>query len=234
MSDVKTQPAAVLLKTNSSNMDTTTGPNGYVETIKPEWNRTTTSPEGHKIVDVEAYLRFMLDQKIMNLDGAMGTMVQKLKLEEEDFRGKLFKTHSKDLKGNNDILCLTAPHHIADIHRQYYLAGSDICETNTFNGTTISMADYACEEHVYAINKQAAIICREVADEVTRQQPDKPRFVAGAIGPTNQTLSISPKVEDPGFRSITYDVRVREVTVFLPVHFFSVDGLNVVINLIFC
>lgn len=140
-------------------------------------------------------------QKILILDGAMGTMIQRYKLEEADFRGERFKNHSHPLKGNNDILSITKPEIIKEIHRQYFQAGADIVETNTFSGTTVAQADYHLEDAVYDINFQSAKIAKEVAAEFT----DFPRFVAGAMGPTNKTLSISPDVNNPGFRAITFD-----------------------------
>ena len=139
------------------------------------------------------------------LDGAMGTMIQRHNLQEADFRGERFKDHPYPLKGNNDILCLTRPDIIKDIHRQYFEAGADIAETNTFSGTRIAQADYHLEEVVYELNVQAARIAREVADEMTRKEPHKPRFVAGAMGPTNKTASLSPDVNNPGFRATDFD-----------------------------
>ncbi len=150
-------------------------------------------------------VRELLNDRILVLDGAMGTMIQRYQLGEADYRGQQFANHPRDLKGNNDLLCLTQPQIILDIHRQYLEAGADIIETNTFNGTRISQADYGMEEQVVAINLAAACIARQAADEFTRQTPDKPRFVAGAIGPTNKTASMSPDVNDPGFRAVTYD-----------------------------
>lgn len=147
----------------------------------------------------------ILKQRIMVLDGAMGTMIQKHKLTEEDYRGERFRNHPYPLKGNNDLLSLTRPDIIKDIHRQYFEAGADIAETNTFSGTTIAQADYHLEEIVYELNYQSALIAREVADEFTRKTPDKPRFVAGSIGPTNKTASLSPDVNNPGYRAITFD-----------------------------
>lgn len=144
-------------------------------------------------------------QKILILDGAMGTMVQRYKLEEEDFRGERFKNHSHPLKGNNDLLSITRPDIVKEIHRQYFEAGADIVETNTFSGTTIAQADYHLEDAVYDINYQSAKIAKEVATEFT----DFPRFVAGAIGPTNRTCSISPDVNNPGFRAVTFDELVK-------------------------
>ena len=150
-------------------------------------------------------IRDILKERILVLDGAMGTMIQRHKLEEEDFRGDRFKHHPVALKGNNDLLSITRPDIIADIHRQYFEAGADIAETNTFSSTSIAQADYQLESAVYDLNYQSARIAREVADEFTIQNPGKPRFVAGAIGPTNKTLSLSPQVNDPGYRAITFD-----------------------------
>lgn len=147
----------------------------------------------------------LLSERILILDGAMGTMIQRHKLEEEDFRGDYFKDAEKPLKGNNDLLSITRPDIIKDIHRQYFEAGADIAETNTFSGTTIAQADYGLEDAVYKINYESAKIAREVADEITTKEPNKPRFVAGAMGPTNRTASLSPDVNDPGFRAITFD-----------------------------
>ena len=147
----------------------------------------------------------ILKKKILVLDGAMGTMIQRYKLEEEDFRKGWFENHQSSLKGNNDLLSLTRPEIIKEIHRAYFEAGADIAETNTFSGTTIAQADYHLEDYVWDINYQSAKIAREVADEFTAKNPDKPRFVAGSIGPTNRTASISPDVNDPGFRAISFD-----------------------------
>lgn len=135
----------------------------------------------------------------------MGTMIQRHTLEEADFRGERFKDHPHTLKGNNDLLSLTRPDIIKDIHRQYYEAGADIAETNTFSGTTIAQADYHLEDYVYELNFQSAKIAKEVADEFTKREPNKPRFVAGAVGPTNRTLSLSPDVNNPGYRVVTFD-----------------------------
>jgi 5-methyltetrahydrofolate--homocysteine methyltransferase len=135
----------------------------------------------------------------------MGTMIQRYQLEEEDFRKGWFENHPKPLKGNNDLLSLTRPDVIKAIHRKYFEAGADIAETNTFSGTTIAQADYDLEGAVYDINYHSAKIAREVADEFTQKDPSKPRFVAGSIGPTNRTASISPDVNDPGFRGVTFD-----------------------------
>ena len=147
----------------------------------------------------------ILKKRILVLDGAMGTMIQRHKLEEEDFRKGWFENHHKSLKGNNDLLSLTRPEIIEEIHRQYFEAGADIAETNTFSGTTIAQADYDLQDFVYEINYHSAKIARKVAAEFTALNPDKPRFVAGSIGPTNRTASISPDVNDPGFRGITFD-----------------------------
>lgn len=150
-------------------------------------------------------VRELLKDRILVLDGAMGTMIQRYHLSEADYRGLQFSNHPRDLKGNNDLLCITRPHIILDIHRQYLAAGADIIETNTFNGTRISQSDYGLEHMVYDINLAAARIARQAADEFTEKEPDKPRFVAGAIGPTNKTASMSPDVNDPGYRAVTYD-----------------------------
>jgi 5-methyltetrahydrofolate--homocysteine methyltransferase len=147
----------------------------------------------------------IIKQRILVIDGAMGTMIQRHTLEESDFRGERFKNHSHPLKGNNDILSITRPDIIKDIHRQYLEAGADILETNTFSGTSIAQADYHLQHVVYELNFQSAKIAREVADEVTRKEPHKPRFVAGAMGPTNKTASLSPDVNNPGYRAITFD-----------------------------
>jgi 5-methyltetrahydrofolate--homocysteine methyltransferase len=145
--------------------------------------------------------------RVLVLDGAMGTMIQSLKLSEGDFRGDQFRDWPQDLKGNNDLLNLTRPLSIKNIHAAYLSAGADILKTNTFNATTIAQADYAMEAHVADINRKGAEIARAAADAVSTA--DKPRFVAGAIGPTNRTASISPNVEDPGFRNINFDTLAR-------------------------
>lgn len=147
----------------------------------------------------------ILKERILIIDGAMGTMIQRHTLEEADFRGEKFKNHTHPLKGNNDILSITRPDIIKDIHRQYLEAGADIIETNTFSGTTIAQADYHLEPFVYELNFESAKIAREVADEFTKKEPHKPRFVAGAMGPTNKTASLSPEVNNPGFRAVTFD-----------------------------
>lgn len=147
----------------------------------------------------------ILRERILVIDGAMGTMIQRYTLTEEDFRGERFKNHSHPLKGNNDLLSITRPDIIKEIHRQYFEAGADIAETNTFSSTTIAQADYHLQDAVYDLNFQSAKIAKEVADEFTRREPHKPRFVAGAMGPTNKTASISPDVNNPGYRAITFD-----------------------------
>lgn len=148
----------------------------------------------------------LLQKRILILDGAMGTMIQRYNLEEKDFRNEGLANHAKPLKGNNDLLSFTRPDVIKAIHRKYLDAGADIIETNTFSGTTIAQADYDLgQEWVDKINFESARIAKEVADEVTALNPDKPRFVAGAMGPTNRTASISPDVNDPGYRAITFD-----------------------------
>lgn len=147
----------------------------------------------------------ILEKRILVLDGAMGTMIQRHILSEEDFRGEAFKDHQYSLKGNNDLLSITRPDIIKDIHWEYFKAGADIAETNTFSSTTIAQADYHLEDAVYELNYQSAKIAREVADEFTAAEPDKPRFVAGSIGPTNKTASISPDVNNPGYRGVSFD-----------------------------
>ncbi|MBU2995110.1 homocysteine S-methyltransferase family protein [Cellulophaga baltica] len=146
-----------------------------------------------------------LQKRILVLDGAMGTMLQRHKFTEEDFRGERFKDWEHPLQGNNDLLSITQPEAIADVHRQYFKAGADIVETNTFSGTTIAMADYFMEDLVYELNYESARIAKEVADEFTAKEPNKPRFVAGSIGPTNKTASMSPDVNDPGYRAVSFD-----------------------------
>lgn len=152
-----------------------------------------------------ASLREQLKQRILMLDGAMGTMIQGYELSEADFRGERFTDHPKDLKGNNDLLSITRPDIIKEIHAANFDAGADIIETNTFSSTTIAQADYALEDTAYDINFESAKIAREVADRYTERDPERPRFVAGAMGPTNRTASLSPDVNKPGFRNITFD-----------------------------
>ncbi|MEN8194364.1 MAG: methionine synthase, partial [Bacteroidota bacterium] len=147
----------------------------------------------------------ILKKRILVLDGAMGTMIQKYNFSEADFRGEKFKKHPVSLKGNNDLLSLTQPEAILNIHRDYLTAGADIIETNTFSGTSISQSDYSTEQYVYDINYTSAQLAKKAADEFTKSNPEKPRFVAGSMGPTNITLSLSPDVSDPAFRSKTFD-----------------------------
>lgn len=147
----------------------------------------------------------LLQERILVLDGAMGTMIQRYQLEEEDFRKGWFENHPDKLKGDNDILVLTRPDIIREIHRQYLEAGADILETNTFGATSVAQADYHLEKYVYDINYHGAKIAKEVAEEFTAKTPDKPRFVAGSMGATTKLASMSPDVNDPGFRNIDFD-----------------------------
>jgi len=146
-----------------------------------------------------------IQKRILILDGAMGTMLQAYNFSEEDFRGDRFKDYPTSLKGNNDLLSLTQPKAIAEIHCKYFEAGADIVETNTFSGTTIAMADYNLEDLVYELNYESAKIAKQVANEFTKQNPNKQRFVAGSIGPTNKTASLSPDVNRPEYRAITFE-----------------------------
>ena len=146
-----------------------------------------------------------LEQRILVLDGAMGTMIQNHSLDEEDFRGERFVDHPAILKGNNDLLSITQPEIIKEIHRNYFDAGADIVETNTFSSTSIGMVDYQMESLAYELNYESAKIAKEVSEEYLEKTPDQPRYVAGSIGPTNKTLSMSPDVNDPGYRAITFD-----------------------------
>lgn len=146
-----------------------------------------------------------LENRILILDGAMGTMLQGYKFTEEDFRGERFKDYPSFLKGNNDLLSLTQPQAIAEIHRKFLEAGADIIETNTFSGTSIAMADYGMENLVYELNFESAKIAKKIAEEFTQKTPKKPRFVAGSIGPTNKTASMSPDVNKPEYRAVTFE-----------------------------
>ncbi|ANW96270.1 5-methyltetrahydrofolate--homocysteine methyltransferase [Wenyingzhuangia fucanilytica] len=152
-----------------------------------------------------ADIREEIKKRILVLDGAMGTMIQQYKFTEEDYRGEQFKDWHVSVKGNNDMLSITQPTAIKEIHAKYFEAGADIAETNTFSSTTIAMADYEMEDYVYQLNYESAKIAKEVANEFTAKEPHKPRFVAGSIGPTNRTLSMSPDVNDPGYRAVTFD-----------------------------
>lgn len=154
-------------------------------------------------------LKAALAERILILDGAMGTMIQQYKLEEADYRGTRFANWHVLIKGNNDLLSLTQPKIIADIHREYLAAGADIIETNTFNATTISMEDYEMAQFSREINVESARLARTVCDEFETKDPAKPRYVAGVLGPTSKTCSISPDVNDPGFRNVTFDALVK-------------------------
>lgn len=154
-------------------------------------------------------LNSLAKQRILILDGAMGTMIQKQQLNEADYRGQQYKNWHRDVKGNNDLLAITQPDIIKQIHREYLAAGADIIETNTFNATTISMSDYDMQDESRQINLSAAKLAREAADEYSAISPNKPRFVAGVIGPTSRTASISPDVNDPGKRNVQFDELVE-------------------------
>ena len=143
----------------------------------------------------------LFQERIHFLDGAMGTMIQQYKLSEADYRGKEYENYDHSVKGNNDLLNITQPHVIREIHGKFLAAGADIIETNTFNANRISMADYHMEDLSYEINKKGAEIARSAADEYTQQRPNKPRYVAGSIGPTTKLASMSPDVSNPGFRA---------------------------------
>jgi 5-methyltetrahydrofolate--homocysteine methyltransferase len=152
-----------------------------------------------------AALKTAAEQRILVIDGGMGTEIQRRRLDEADYRGERFKDWPRDVKGNNDLLVLTQPQLVRDIHDSYLAAGADIIETNTFNAQVVSMADYGMEAYARDMNVAAARIAREAADEFTASEPDHPRFVAGAMGPTNRTASISPDVSNPGFRNVSFD-----------------------------
>ncbi|HET7922065.1 MAG TPA: homocysteine S-methyltransferase family protein, partial [Gammaproteobacteria bacterium] len=156
-------------------------------------------------MDCKHRLDELLGKRILLLDGAMGTMIQGYGLSEQDFRGERFRDHARDLKGNNDLLTLTRPDVIAAIHAAYLKAGADIIETNTFNSTAISQSDYGTEALVYELNREAARLAKREADKATLETPDKPRFVAGILGPTSRTASLSPDVNDPGFRNVGFE-----------------------------
>ena len=154
----------------------------------------------------------VIKERILVLDGAMGTMIQTYNLKEEDFRGERFKNYSSSLKGNNDLLSITQPQIISEIHKKYLESGADILETNTFSSNSISMADYNMEDLVYELNFESTKIAKKLTDEYSIKDSSKPRFVAGSIGPTNKTASMSPDVSDPGFRAITFDELVISYT----------------------
>ncbi len=166
-----------------------------------DFNHQHTTIQKHNMSTIQEAIK----KNILVLDGAMGTMLQRYNFSEEDFRGERFKDFPHSLKGNNDLLSLTQPEAIKAVHAAYFEAGADIVETNTFSGTTIGMADYHLEDLVYELNFESAKLAREVADEFTAKNPEKPRFVAGSIGPTNRTASMSPDVNDPGYRAVTFD-----------------------------
>ncbi|MDG2244276.1 MAG: homocysteine S-methyltransferase family protein [Rhodospirillaceae bacterium] len=155
--------------------------------------------------DRRAQLVAAIESRILVLDGAMGTMIQSYNFDEADFRGERFKDWSQDLRGNNDLLCLTQPEILSEIHRAYLDAGADILETNTFSSTSIAQADYGLEDYARELNLESARSARQVCDIVTSENPKKPRFVAGTLGPTNRTASISPDVNDPGKRNTCFD-----------------------------
>jgi 5-methyltetrahydrofolate--homocysteine methyltransferase len=152
-----------------------------------------------------ADIRRELQKRILVLDGAMGTMIQEHRLTEKDFRGERFASHSCDVRGNNDMLCLTQPALIESIHMKYLHSGADIITTNTFNANRISLSDYDMESLVHEINACSARLARKAVDECNCRTPDRPRFVAGTLGPTNKTLSMSPDVNDPAYRAITFE-----------------------------
>ena len=160
---------------------------------------------GHRPSAAASALDRALAERILILDGAMGTMIQRHKLTEADFRGERLKDHPKDLQGNNDLLILTRPDVISEIHGQYLEAGADIIETNTFSSTSVVQADYSLEHLAYELNLEGARLARAACDAWTKKTPGRPRWVAGSIGPANRTLSISPEVNDPAFRALTFD-----------------------------
>jgi 5-methyltetrahydrofolate--homocysteine methyltransferase len=155
--------------------------------------------------DRTAKLKALLDERILVLDGAMGTMIQAHSLGEDDFRGNRFTDHAQELKGDNDLLVLTQPEMILDIHRKYLAAGADVLCSNSFNATAISQSDYGLSALDRELNEAAARLARQAADEVEKEDSSRPRFVAGVLGPTSRTASISPSVEDPGYRNVTFD-----------------------------
>ncbi len=155
--------------------------------------------------DATAALTELLHERIVVLDGAMGTAIQRDRPDEAGYRGERFADWPSDLQGNNDLLTLTQPDIIAGIHREYLEAGADVIETNTFNANRVSLADYGMEDLAYELNLEAALLARRVCDEMTRETPDRPRYVGGALGPTTRTASISPDVNDPGARNVSWD-----------------------------
>ncbi|MGH7831303.1 MAG: homocysteine S-methyltransferase family protein, partial [Candidatus Binatia bacterium] len=159
--------------------------------------------------EIEQQLHKLLSERVLILDGAMGTMIQRLKLDEQDFRGPRFAEHPRPLKGCNDLLVLTQPDAIEKIHLGYLEAGADIIETNTFNATAVSLADYGLEAEAYAINVSAARVARHAVERSRQKTPARPRFVAGSIGPTSRTASLSPDVNNPAYRGIAFDQLVQ-------------------------
>ena len=157
--------------------------------------------------DIQHTLDTLLTRRILVMDGAMGTMIQRHRLDEAAFRGERFALHTKDLQGNNDLLVLTQPDIISGIHHAYLEAGSDIIETNTFSGTSIAQSDYALDDIAYELNVEAARLATDAARVWSERTPERPRFVAGAIGPTNRTCSLSPDVQDPAYRALEFDKR---------------------------
>lgn len=149
-------------------------------------------------------IKELLKQRILVIDGAMGTMIQRYKLSEADYRGERFANFHRDIKGNNDLLSITQPQIIEEIHRAYLEAGADIIETNTFSSTSIAQADYDMQPYVYDLNYYSAVVAKKAADDFTQKDPSKPRYVAGAMGPTNRTASLSPDVNNPGYRAVTF------------------------------
>ncbi len=164
------------------------------------------------MTNIKEQLTQLAQERILLLDGAMGTMIQQHRLGEADFRNEALQDHTHPLQGNNDLLSITRPDIIRGIHQMYFEAGADIAETNTFSSTRIAQADYGLEHLVYELNYQSARLAREVADDFTARDPSKPRFVAGSLGPTNKTASLSPDVNDPGFRGVTFDELVDAYT----------------------
>src|SRR5262245_6403501 len=169
------------------------------------WCAIVLSREEPMSADVLTALNALMSKRILVLDGAMGTMIQRHRFTEAHFRGDRFARHPHDLKGNNDLLVLTRPDVVAAIHHEYLEAGSDIIETNSFSSTAIAQADYGLEPYVYELNVAAAKLAKAAAVEWSRRTPEQPRFVAGSMGPTNRILSISPDVDNPAFRTLTFD-----------------------------
>jgi 5-methyltetrahydrofolate--homocysteine methyltransferase len=197
------------MRWNPMNRHGSTAPMQRTDEVGPALQCPFAAEDGLPMPERERLLRKALGNRILLLDGAMGTMIQTHRLDEADYRGRRFASHPCDLRGNTDLLNLTRPELIVDIHRRYLEAGSDIIETNTFSATRISQADYGLESCVAELNQTGSSLARKAAEEVTRRNPARPRFVAGALGPTNRTLSISPDVNDPGFRGATFQQMVE-------------------------